>query len=252
MRILTEDLTSTCNLGCVFCYQKTRGELSLDKAEGYVHQFRPDVLELGGGETFLYGNLVNLLKDTSREVKRFRLATNGTVQRKDLKQLPLSIRRRISVQVSLPAVSNGLYEQITGRSLLDSVIGNLRVLKEYFTLGINFPVYQGNFSEVELAMGTAHSFDVPIRFDLVMPIGNGKNVRLLTREQIEKLRRFVLEKRLEGTDTRFNLASQLQNSCPVLETTYGISKTAVCPAETGNKLYVAPDGFTKSCEFMGD
>src|SRR3989344_1534958 len=253
MNNLTIDVNAACNIGCEFCYQDLDGsELSLDEVINHVESglktSKFDVVEIGGGEPFMYKSLLKLLTSLTDLGKRSHVSTNATFIPRGLLELEDRVRENTIIQVSLHASNPELYREVTKRNLFNNVISNIRKIKEKYETLISSAIYSKNFDDVSNILKLAYELDLPIRINLVIPEGKGKDVKLLVKEQIAKLRNTLL---LEKIKHPGKVDSPLlhENTCYALRDAYGIEKQGLCPIDIASKLYIDPRGKKFACEF---
>ena len=196
MLTLTIDITGRCNLGCDFCYQEEReAELSLEQIMGFANGFR--AVEIGGGEPFLHKDIVELVGMLTSGGKLVHIATNGAYVPEGLFDLGSDKRGRVVVQVSLPAANGSLYRKITNEDALPRVLDNIAVMRERYDIVLSSAIYAKNYEAAEEIMDMARNLSLPLRISLVMPVGKGKDVELLSPWQVDQLRGLLLVRRLE-------------------------------------------------------
>ena len=250
MKLLTIDINGYCNLGCEFCYQNLDGsELSeeeilkiLDKNPNFAD------IEIGGGEPFLHKNIINIIKNIREKGKKLHISTNATRIPEGFLELEDRLRQGSQVQVSLHASNPELYKEITKRDLFNAVIDNIKKIKPRYSTLISSAIYQANFDDVPNIVDLSSELELPLRVSLVFPVGNGKNVDLLTPKQIDDLKSYLLLKKVEKGEM-IDSPIVHENNCIALQSFYGIEKQGICPADSG-KLYVSPVGEEYNCEFL--
>ncbi len=248
---LTIDINGYCNLDCDFCYQDLDGStLPKDKLMRVVDEnSHLDVVELGGGEPFLDVRINDLVKTLREKGKLIHISTNGSRIPPGFLELDDAVREGTQVQVSLHASNPELYRQITGKDLFHRVVENIGRLKERYTTVVSTAVYQKNVVDVPHIVELVYRMGVPLRVNPVFPEGKGKEVELLTPQQIGQLTGYLLAQHLAK---RRMVDSPLihPNVCGALEQSYGLPKRGPCPIEAGTKLYISPRGERFNCEFM--
>ena len=249
MNTLTIDVNGYCNLGCEFCYQNLDGsELSeeeilkiLDKNPNFAD------IEIGGGEPFLHKDIISIIKSMREKGKKLHISTNATRIPEGFLELEDRLRQGSQVQVSLHASNPELYKKITKKDLFNAVIDNIGKIKPRYSTLISSAIYQANFDDVPNIVDLSSELELPLRVSLVFPVGNGKNVDLLTAKQIGDLKSYLLFKKIEGNMIDSPIIHE--NNCVALQNFYGIVKRGICPADSG-KLYVSPAGEEYNCEFL--
>lgn len=205
-------------------------------------------VEIGGGEPFVHPDIADIITGIRQVGKLAHVATAGTPLPPTILQLDEKIRKGVEMQISLHAANRELYKHITGRDLFDRVLENIPKIAALYKTGITSAIYKDNLSEVKPLINLAYELELPIRINLVMPIGKGKNVTLLTPGEISRVRgEIVTERILKGNMVESPLLHQ--NTCYALAEAYGIEKTGVCPIDNHSKQYINPQGEKFSCEF---
>ncbi len=254
---ITIDINGDCNLNCKFCYQLLEGsQLSTENILSFIddHPLLQTV-EIGGGEPFMYENFSELItKITGNNGKKVHIATNGTFIPKGFLDLENKIREAVQVQVSLHASNPMLYEQITGKNKFEKVIENTKKLHERYSTSLTAAIYSENYNDVENIVDLADSLQIPLRINLVFPVGKGKDVVLLNEKQVDQLRGYLLGKRLvykmQGKASMLESPLIHTNNCTAITQAYGILKSGSCPADCKKKAHITPYGKVSSCEFL--
>ena len=245
---LTVDINAYCNLRCEFCYQDLDGSILSEKEiMGLVNDSDADVIEIGGGEPFLDKRIVSIIANIRNKGKRVHVSTNATLIPKGLLDLEARAKEGTQLQASIHGSNPALYERITGKNLLDRAVKNIGTLKPHFSMLMTSAIYQDNFNDVPNLVNLAEQLQLPLRVNLVFPTGNGRNVNLLTAQQVNQLRGYLLQQRVIKGD---KIDSPLihTNNCYALGDAYGVEKEGVCPFDCG-KVYVSPRGEKSGCEF---
>ncbi len=187
-------LLSHCNLGCVYCVAgsgdaESRGEGGpvdesgrerrletsevLDVIRRLHEQLEFETVRLTGGEPLLYPGLTDMVEGLrSMGVRRIGMTTNGfLLERKAaaLKQAGLQ-----SINVSLDAVDETVFAQMSRRSSVGRVIGGIdAALEAGLSIKLNAVVMKGmNDGQVLPLLEFAFSRGVIIRFLEVMAMGH--------------------------------------------------------------------------------
>lgn len=251
--MLTLDINNPrehCNLACEFCYSwNLQGQLCLSDIQGIVDENpQHSIIELGGGEPLLHPEISDVISYlTLEQRKNVHVATNGTFVPASIYSLPEQARSRTHMQVSLHASNEQLYGEIMGKAhLFARVVANIPLLKVSFQTSVNTVAYQNNFEDVPNIVTLVKEYEVPHRINIALPIGRGKEVNLLTPEQIADLTSYLLAEKMNGV--RIDSPLLHTNNCPAIENAYGIPKRGICPAEEGQKFYFSPQG-NSGCEF---
>jgi len=258
VKIVNIDLPSPCNLNCEFCYlPKTEGILNPDDLEEIIKGFsNAQIFNLGGGEPFLNNNLISVIEYIeSLGDKRMVITTNATHIPEKILELPEKTRNKITIQVSLPAGNSRVYKDITEKDEFDSVLQNTKELKKHYNTIINTAVYQKNYESLDGILKIAQEMEIIARINLAIPVGKGKNIKIINEKQLKKLKSFLLVKKALGFAIESPLLSTSKDNCTIngciaLESFYNLKKEALCFADFGIKAYIDPDGNKFDCEYL--
>lgn len=248
MSIITIDITGNCNLACDFCYQLAKGELSKEDVLSIVKEQDANVVNVGGGEPFLHNDITGMIHGIVDAGKKVHISTNGTIIPDEVLGLEEKVRRNIRIQVSINSSTPKTYELITGKDLFEKVMKNIGLLKEKYDVALSTVIYRKNIDEVPGIIQLSEKMSLPVRFGLVLPVGKGKNVELITKEEANWVRGYLLVKEIEKRGMIYGpLVHNV--SCPLLRA-YGFEskgKNACC---AHGKTYYNPRGEKGTCEFM--
>lgn len=258
---LTIDINGKCNIRCEFCYQDLDGSvLSEEDMFRIVKEDSSETVEIGGGEPLLDKRIANIITQLRKQGKRVHISTNATHVPQNVLELEDAIREGTQMQVSLHASNPELYREIVGvrhfdsylrkgNNLFETVIENTRLINEKYSTVISTAVYKKNVEDVPNIVELASSLEIPIRVNLVMKTGAGKNVELIDTSELDHLRGYLLGQRyIKGSMVESPLV-HIHNNCSALSEAYGIEKKGPCPVDCGTKKYVDPKGGQTSCEF---
>jgi len=259
--VLTIDITSACNHACEFCYQTRKGQLSLSTVLDLARKHTAETVELGGGEPFLHPDFIKMIRGIRDMGKDVHIATNGSVIPRSFYKLSQQARRDsdgngIDVQVSMHAPEAGLHKTITGVDDFDVIQRNIKQLRDNYQTSLSANIYSRNKDAVPDLLALAERLGLPLRINLVFPIGKGKSIEtgqseevsMLWPSEVDRLRGYLLEQRALGRKVDSPLIHD--NVCTALERYYSMPKTGKCPMVCG-KRYISPDGKTHKCEFGG-
>ncbi len=246
---LTLDINGVCNARCKFCYQTLDGEMlpnwaiidAVDKASNVK------IVEIGGGEPLIDPRISYLTREIIKRGKGVHISTNACSVSDTFLNLEEEIRNNIQMQISVHGSNRELYREIHGCDSFDRVLHNVGMLKERFDSLLTSAIYKGNYRDVPNLISLAERFEIPIRINLVFPIGKGKGVDRLSAGEVDKLRGYLLGQKLKGRNVHSPLISP--NNCYALEEAYGLERNGMCPLDCGKK-YISPNGETRSCEFV--
>lgn len=154
---LTIVLTEGCNHTCDYCFKscnyERKKEVDLEKWRDVIEQadeIGVQEITFSGGEPFLYKGLLSLIELCSAKGIYTKISTNGTCLREDVIR-KLRDSGAEYIHLSLPAVTNSLYDMITGsRGDLEKVKAAVRLLKQYgFYIRVKMVLTPNNVDEVE-------------------------------------------------------------------------------------------------------
>lgn len=153
---MTIALTRCCNHRCDYCFNSSgnRGEQEVGvekwiRVITQAHDMGIQEITFTGGEPFLYGNFIKLAAFCSERGIYPKISTNGTF-------LDESMIRKLKragaeyIHLSLPAVTEAVYDRITGsRGDLPKVKQAVRLLKQYhFYVRVKMVLTPHNLGEV--------------------------------------------------------------------------------------------------------
>jgi MoaA/NifB/PqqE/SkfB family radical SAM enzyme len=238
---LTIDPTGKCNQACVFCYQDSRDSLSSSQIISFIDKYpSAKVIEIGGGEPFLFEGLEVLVKDIYSKGKACNLSTNAHDIPSWLLDLESNVRKNMSLQVSIHGSDREVYQKVHGKDHYDSAIKNTEMLKSLFSTSIVSVICRDNFDDVGNLADMSNSLSLPHRINPVLPVGRGKEV-ILSSSQMRLLRGKVFDLFTRG----YLIDSSLlhENTCPVFDSV----RSSSCSCE---KAYLSPNGKEYRCEFL--
>lgn len=238
---LTVDPTGKCNQACVFCYQDSGDTLSSSQIISFIDKYpSAKVIEIGGGEPFLFDGLEVLVKDIHSRGKSCHISTNAHDVPLWLFDLEDSVRKNMAIQVSIHGSDREVYQKVHGKDHYDSALKNTGALKSLFSTSIVSVVCRDNFDDVENLVDMSNSLSLPHRINPVLPVGKGKDV-ILSPSQMRLLRGKVFDLLTRG----YLIDSSLlhENTCPVFDSV----SSSGCSCE---KAYLSPSGEEYRCEFL--
>ncbi len=154
---LTVVLTEACNHKCNYCFKGCSAqrdkEVACEKWKEVIEEAqRIGVQEItfSGGEPFLYPGLLSLIELCESKGIYTKISTNGTFLDEAVIQ-KLYRAGAEYIHLSLPAVTDGLYNEITGSVHdLEKVKKAVRLLKEHgFYIRVKMVLMPGNIEEAE-------------------------------------------------------------------------------------------------------
>ncbi len=212
--------TKTCNLGCVFCYDKAVRGRTENLPLKVVREIAQDAVDLGARRVILSGGEPMARKDWRDVAEVFdslgfevSLATNGTLINGDVANFLLKLRK-LSISISLdggPEFHDRVRRQI---GAYESTIGGLKALKARgIKFDLNATLYKENVNEIKHLTKISRDYDCDMRLSLLHPNGRGKEMAdlCLSPEEIFRIREYchVMRKNF-GVKVFLNLPPLLQ------------------------------------------
>jgi len=240
------DITTKCNLSCEICYiDGEEGSITAEKIAADLKTHPSDaVINIGGGEPFQHPELEEIIRNVLGHGNKIQIATNATDVPDWFYLLPE--KDKVVVQASLLAATREKYVEICGKDCFEDAISNIKKISESYSVFINTPLYKGNIEEVQGLIRLSQSLDIPIHFSLVIPKGRAKNVQLLDRDDIERLRSFLYPY-IAVFDISANFMTEVTH-CPILALHYPLIYSGNC---NHNSLYIGPNNEVRKCVFGG-
>ncbi len=197
MAVKQFEITKNCSLNCSFCYNKeertfwgedfTLEDIKKNTAKG-------DLIFIGGGEPFLNKELLEITNYLAEEQIKNIISTSGIIYK--------PIHKHSELQISLPAITKKTYEEIVGVSenYLKKTLKNIEQFKkEGYRIGINLPIYEGNFSDLETISDYCNSLELHLRVRPIIP-SNGLKV---SEEFVKQVKKKTLNLILKNRDITF-------------------------------------------------
>lgn len=184
------EITRQCNLSCLHCYlgKSADGENFFDfpalkKLLEEIYQKGAYLLQITGGEPFLYSRLFELVELVASRFLQVLIATNGTLISPDLAQ-KFSVFPNLSFQVSLdgPREIHNIIRADPG-AFGKTVSGLTSLLKEGHRVKLAATINTLNIGYMDEIAQLANSLKVKqLEFGISIPIGRAKNLRPLSFE----------------------------------------------------------------------
>lgn len=129
------EVTPRCNLRCLYCCnpwtlhgQTPPGELETEVMANLLRKIAAEVNPVGitfsGGEPLVRADLVELTAEAVKLFPDVSIATNGLLLTKSLAKELAALGVR-SVQISMPAATDAVFEDMTGSKALDRVLAGM-------------------------------------------------------------------------------------------------------------------------------
>ncbi len=264
----------SCNEKCESCFLNFNGEvMSLEDILKIARESPDKVIEIQGGETMLYRDpsvkkidIVDVILGIVRMGKDVHVSTNGTyIPRRLLEEEVINeLQDHLQVQVSLWASNAELYKEITKRNVFNLVEKNISIYKENYDTVLSCAIYRKNYADVKnIADYAVNKLGLPIRFNLVMAIGKGKEVELITTSEVYDLLNTIRQLApfaqslhqkpmiFFGSYNLNPLSGMTENNCPAVTFAYNLPMTsAMSPCLMLTRKYHSPGKPAQLCEFF--
>lgn len=238
---LTIDITGYCNMKCVYCYQKCKGELNAEFVGSCVDKYKPDLLNIGGGEPLMHPEIKKIIDENHKKVDRINIATNATLI--TYHNYEFLKKENVSLQISLPSVRRECYTLITGNDLLGLVLGNIdSLLERGIDCSVNTVLTKFNIGTIPEIVNYAKKRNLTIILSPAHPCRTGDFY--LNEAELIGARDAIISQKVSYDRIESPLLHEL--SCSSLKRIY--SFFSVCPLENNN-LYINPAGKIMKCEF---
>ncbi len=212
--------TKTCNLGCVFCYDKAVRGRTENLPLSIVKEIAKDAVDLGARRIILSGGEPMARKDWRDIAKIFdsmgvevSLATNGTLITESVADF-LTTLKKVTLSISLdggPEFHDKVRRQI---GAYESTLQGLRHLQSRnIAFDLNATIYKENVDDIGHLTKISRDFDCDMRFSLLHPNGRGEEMDnlCLEPEEIFRIREYChLLRKNFGVKVFLNLPPLLQ------------------------------------------
>ncbi len=139
---VTFEVTYRCNLSCPFCFQEIAREESPEFRKDYELSTeelsdtiaalpRYSLITFNGGEVFVRKDFPDLLREISRQGRRFNIVTNGTMLFDDKVKLLVDETNALSVGISIDGIGKTHDEIRRLPKAFDRTVKNMRELVAY-------------------------------------------------------------------------------------------------------------------------
>lgn len=170
----TFELTPRCNFNCRMCYvhlsaeeQRRRGEeLTTDEWLAVAEQARSRgmlFLLLTGGEPLIRPDFKYLLTELKKMGLLVSVNSNGSLINEEWLEF-FKKEPPFRFNITLYGGSNETYERLCGKPMFDTVVGNIRSLKEIgIDVKMNVSLTPDNASDIEKIYDIANELNVPVQ-----------------------------------------------------------------------------------------
>jgi SynChlorMet cassette radical SAM/SPASM protein ScmE len=152
------DLTSRCNLKCLYCYYFDNPSVSYNDlpAEEWLTFFeelgRLGVMEvcLAGGEPFMRQDLKELLEGIVRNRMRFNLLSNGSLIDDEIAEFIASTGRCNYIQISIDGYSPETHDACRGKGSFEKAVRGIRILQRHgVSVASRLTIHHFNVSKLD-------------------------------------------------------------------------------------------------------
>ena len=234
-------VTETCNLACSGCWV-TRGgrkSLTIEQLDGIICESKrhgSKFFGILGGEPLMYRGLLGIFE--KHDDCYFQLFTNGTLLTDDVAQR-LHKAGNVTPLISI----EGLEQESDRRRQANDVYlrtlqGVRACLRAGLIFGIAASICQSNFDELVTRQHierVAQEGAAYLWYYIYRPVGADAHPEVaLTKEQIVRLRQFLVDERLDAPVVLIDVYWDAQGR-------------ALCPGATGMSHHISPSGALEFC-----
>lgn len=198
------EITNYCNLKCKHCYGFFKEPVIMDliKFEEVVYELYNQgctKVVISGGEPLMVGDkikeYVSILKKYN--IPFIALTTNGTLDTvKDISIFKLFDL----IQVSIDGKKE-THENIRGLNTYEKSLDFIRkVQKVNSDFSIMMAVNAINYDEIEEVNLLSKKLNVKFALEIVTPCGRGKDLSIITPEQMKKLKEYIIKENISCSD----------------------------------------------------
>lgn len=198
------EITNFCNLKCKHCYGlfKEKITMNLNKFEKVVEELYNQgctKIVISGGEPLMIGDkikqYVSILKKYN--IPFIALTTNGTLD--TVKDVDI-FKMFDLIQVSIDGKKE-THEKIRG---LNTYEKSLKFIKRIQKVNSNFSIMMAvstiNYDEIEEVNSLAKELNVKFALEIVTPCGRGKDLSMITPEQMCRLKSYIIQEHIDCSD----------------------------------------------------
>lgn len=234
-------VTTRCNLSCEGCWvtSSSKIDMSLDLARNIVSDSIKNgsyYFGLVGGEPLTWPHLFTLIEEFPQAY--FQIFTNGTLLTPEIAQRMRNCGN-LTPLISIEGLAKESDRRRKGANVYNSAlqaIENCR--RNRLLIGVACSVCRSNFDEMvndDLIRQLINNGVHYLWYYIYRPVGENPNPEnALDREQILKLRRFIVEARLK-------------HAIGIIDAYWDADGKAICPGATGLSHHIAPNGNIEFC-----
>ena len=234
-------VTETCNLACSGCWV-TRGgrkSLTIEQLDGIICESKrhgSKFFGILGGEPLMYRGLLGIF--VKHDDCYFQLFTNGTLLTDDVAQR-LHKAGNVTPLISIEGLEQESDRRRQANDVYQRTLQGVRACRKAgLIFGIAASICQSNFDELVTRQhiervaqeGAAYRW-----YYIYRPVGADAHLEVaLTKEQIVRLRQFLVDERLDAPVVLIDVYWDAQGR-------------ALCPGATGMSHHISPSGALEFC-----
>lgn len=252
-------LTDKCNLRCVYCMEKDHNtftkEDSLMTLEEILRVVRVCTslgikkVRFTGGEPLVRQDIVDLIKAVNeiKGIEEICLTTNGVLLEDKIYELINHGLKRVNI--SLDTLKEDKFKEITRGGDLNKVLSSInKALENNLKVKINSVILKEfNEDEVLSLVNLAKDNYIDVRFIELMPLGEGKNFKGVTKKEILDLIKSEYKIIEDKEDLILNGPAKYIDIEGFKGKIGFISAISDCFCESCNRIRITSEGFMKQC-----
>ena len=234
-------VTETCNLACSGCWV-TRGgrkSLTIEQLDGIICESKrhgSKFFGILGGEPLMYRGLLGIF--VKHDDCYFQLFTNGTLLTDDVAQR-LHKAGNVTPLISIEGLEQESDRRRQANDVYQRTLQGVRACRKAgLIFGIAASICQSNFDELVTRQHierVAQEGAAYLWYYIYRPVGADAHLEVaLTKEQIVRLRQFLVDERLDAPVVLIDVYWDAQGR-------------ALCPGATGMSHHISPSGALEFC-----
>jgi MoaA/NifB/PqqE/SkfB family radical SAM enzyme len=234
-------VTETCNLACSGCWV-TRGgrkSLTIEQLDGIICESKrhgSKFFGILGGEPLMYRGLLGIF--VKHDDCYFQLFTNGTLLTDDVAQR-LHKAGNVTPLISIEGLEQESDRRRQANDVYQRTLQGVRACRKAgLIFGIAASICQSNFDELVTRQHierVAQEGAAYLWYYIYRPVGADAHPEVaLTKEQIVRLRQFLVDERLDAPVVLIDVYWDAQGR-------------ALCPGATGMSHHISPSGALEFC-----
>jgi|MTBAKSStandDraft_1061840.scaffolds.fasta_scaffold00248_46 radical SAM protein with 4Fe4S-binding SPASM domain len=196
---MSVELTSNCNLKCIYCYRDASPNESTHKEHGYLeYNVLIDILgklahngvrsiELTGGEPLLHPQFFEILSFCVTQFDRIIVLTNGCLINREIAKFAGNYKERILFQTDLDGSTPDLHDSIScvSGSFNRTINGIEKLVDEGIKFRVVMNIVQENIHDIENTLVLAKQLGATwFTFVPIAYVGRAKNLNKVTPKQL--------------------------------------------------------------------